>query len=163
YARPGSALLEEALVRGSSVYFPGFSVPMLPRELSEGIVSLNEDALRRALVFVVDLDEHAGVTSHSLVGARVRSRRKLTLRGVGGFLLAPEGSPLSGTEIADSVRLFGEVGAARAKHEDRRKMVQYRRVESTVTLAKNGSLAIRSGDRGASERATEQISILCNA
>ena len=48
-----SALFEEALTRGASVYLPGFSVPMLPRELSEGVVSLNPDGPRRALVFEV--------------------------------------------------------------------------------------------------------------
>jgi ribonuclease R len=41
YVKPGTALFDEALDRSSTYYFPGFSVPMLPRELSEGIVSLN--------------------------------------------------------------------------------------------------------------------------
>lgn len=37
YVRPGSALFREAMSRGASYYFPGFSVPMLPRPLSEGL------------------------------------------------------------------------------------------------------------------------------
>ncbi|MBL8740386.1 MAG: RNB domain-containing ribonuclease, partial [Myxococcales bacterium] len=41
YAPSASALFREALRRGASFYFPGFSVPMLPRALSEGLVSLN--------------------------------------------------------------------------------------------------------------------------
>src|SRR5215212_373325 len=50
YVRPGTALFEEALARGASFYLPGASVPMLPRALSEGLISLGPDVVRRALI-----------------------------------------------------------------------------------------------------------------
>ena len=50
YARPGTALWRRALAMGSSYYLPGFAIPMLPEALSEGLVSLNPNVLRRALV-----------------------------------------------------------------------------------------------------------------
>ena len=43
YVRPGTALHAEALRRGASYYLPGLSVPMLPRALSEGLVSIGPD------------------------------------------------------------------------------------------------------------------------
>ena len=45
--RPGTALFDEALRRGATYYLPGLAIPMLPRALSEGIVSLNQRADRR--------------------------------------------------------------------------------------------------------------------
>src|SRR5262249_37166053 len=51
YVRPRTALFREALKRGASFYLPGLVIPMLPRRLSEGLISLNEGQPRRALVF----------------------------------------------------------------------------------------------------------------
>jgi ribonuclease R len=41
FVTPGSALFGEAVHRASSFYLPGLVIPMLPRELSEGVCSLN--------------------------------------------------------------------------------------------------------------------------
>jgi len=53
YVRPGTPLDDEAQKRATSVYFPGFVVPMLPETLSNGICSLNPQVER--LCFVCDM------------------------------------------------------------------------------------------------------------
>jgi len=163
YVAPGSALFREALRRGASYYLPGYSVPMLPRALSEGLVSLGPRTARRALVFDVRLDEQGTVTGFEFVRARIRSRAKLTFEEVDELLTKGKSSHLADSEAAESLSLLGRVGELRASHEDRRQMVRYLRVEAGVRLAPDGTVEVVREARGPAELANEQLSILCNA
>jgi ribonuclease R len=163
YAAAGSALFAEALARGASYYLPGLSIPMLPRELSEGLVSLGPNVARRALVFDVELDRHGGVSDFRLVRARIASQAKLSFDEVEELCQSPAQSPLARKPFAPSLRAIRELGALRAAHEDRKEMVRYRRVETGVGLDGEGRLVFRRETRRSVELANEQLSILCNA
>src|SRR5262249_42100870 len=54
YVTERSALDEEALERGTSMYFPGRAIPILPEQLSNGICSLNPRVER--LTFSIDIE-----------------------------------------------------------------------------------------------------------
>lgn len=60
YVRPGSALDQEAIDRGTSVYFPGRVIPMLPEVLSNGLCSIKPDEDRFCVVCEM-LVSHSGV------------------------------------------------------------------------------------------------------
>ncbi len=162
YVRPGTALHAEALRRGASFYLPSGSVPMLPRALSEGLVSLGPDGVRRALIFDVDLDGRGTVTGFQLERARIRSRAKLTFEQVELFVTGRAKVP-GPRAIGPSLLAIAALGELRGKHEDRAQMVRYQRPETTVRLDARGELVISSAPRTAIELANEQISILCNA
>lgn len=173
YVRPGTALFEEALRRGASYYLPGLSVPMLPRPLSENLISLGPAVDRRALVFDIAFDRDATVTGFELVRARVHSRAKLSFGAVQQFLdgrgkqPAPRGKG-AGERPADpgvgpSLHAIAALGELRARHPERSDMVRYRRVETSVRLRADGTLLVDAAPRPAIESANEQISILCNA
>jgi len=163
YVAPGSALFREALRRGASFYLPGYSVPMLPRALSEGLVSLGPNVERRALVFDVRLDAQGSVLGYALVRGRIRSRAKLSFQDVDALLEEPRRAALAGHEAEESLTLLGRVGELRSNHEDRRQMVRYARVDAAVRLDADGTISVVRERRGPAELANEQLSILCNA
>lgn len=164
YVRPGSALFAEAMKRGASYYFPGFSVPMLPRPLSEGLISLNPDGPRRALLFFHHLDAHGELLKTRLERARVRSRAKLSFSDVQKLVDAPAQSPLAGAEYEASMQLLREVGRRRMALAAKRGLVRYRREEVTVELDGEGlSFAVMEAVRDEVELWNEQISLMCNA
>ena len=61
YVQPGTPLHDEAIARGASYYLPGVMVPMLPRALSEGLVSLNPNVDRRSVVFSMSISGSGGL------------------------------------------------------------------------------------------------------
>ena len=164
YVRPGSALFAEAMKRGASYYFPGFSVPMLPRPLSEGLVSLNAEGDRRALIFFHHLDSHGELVSTNLERARVRSRAKLAWSDVQKLIDAPAQSPLKGRDFEASLFLLREVGRRRMELAARRGLIRYRREEVSIQLDGEGlTFAVMEVVRDEVELWNEQISLMCNA
>lgn len=163
FVLPGSALFEEALRRGASFYFPGFSIPMLPRELSEGLISINERVVRRALVFVVHLDALGAVIEAKVVRARVRSRRKLAWGEV-QRLYDGGASDLRGSELEESLLLLREVGRLRVADARARDVVRYHRREIIIEVDHDGlGVSIVEAVRDEVELYNEQISLLVNS
>ena len=78
YVKVGSALDQEAHNRGTSVYFPGSVVPMLPEKLSNGLCSLNPDVDRLALVCRMEIDKSGDIQHYQFMEAVFHSRARLT-------------------------------------------------------------------------------------
>ncbi len=78
YVRPEAPLDEEAQLRATSVYFPGFVVPMLPETLSNGICSLRPDEDRLCFVCDMQVDHEGEVTRAKFHEAVMRSHARLT-------------------------------------------------------------------------------------
>jgi ribonuclease R len=163
YVPPRTALFQEALRRGASYYFPGFSVPMLPRELSEGLVSLNPRVTRRALLFEMRLDDDGALSGTKLVRTRIKSREKLAFGDVQRLYDEGERSPLARSEAAESLRLLREVGERRIAVADEHDVVRYRR-RNVEVAAGDGELGfvVLEAMRDRVELYNEQISLLCN-
>ena len=163
YAPADSALFGDALLRGASYYLPGFAVPMLPESLSEDLVSLNPEVLRRAVVIDIALDANAHVTDTRLLRARIRSRAKLTYPGVQALHDAPDASPLTGQDFTETLMLLREVGEKRIERARDRNVVEFERLSADVKPCADGQkLVLRRAARVDSENWNEQISLLCN-
>ena len=76
YVKPGSELDNEAFHRATSVYYADQVVPMLPKQLSNGICSLNEGVLRLAFSCLMRLDKDGNLTDYRFVKSVIRSRVK---------------------------------------------------------------------------------------
>ena len=77
YVPDGSALDREAFLRGTSVYFPGRVIPMLPEQLSNGVCSLRPDEDKFTLSALMDMDESGCVTDMRIARTITRSKARL--------------------------------------------------------------------------------------
>lgn len=95
YVQVGSALDKEAALRGNSVYFPDFVVPMLPEALSNGLCSLNPHVDRLCMVCEMTISSAGRITGYQFYEAVMHSHARLTYTQV-GQVIDERGRPRSG-------------------------------------------------------------------
>tara|TARA_R100000005_G_scaffold18672_2_gene7877 strand:- start:20822 stop:23233 length:2412 start_codon:yes stop_codon:yes gene_type:complete len=105
YVRPGSALDEEAALRGNSVYFPEQVVPMLPEALSNGLCSLKPQVDRLAMVCEMELSGAGKLTGYRFYEAVIHSQARLTYTQVGEALEAGSHPQIDKARLKDLKRL----------------------------------------------------------
>lgn len=164
YVRPGTALFDEALRRGASFYLPGLSVPMLPRTLSEGVVSLNPRVDRRALLFSMRVNPAGECTHTDFERVKIRSRAQLTFAQVQALLDGRDGHGIDDDHVAASLRRLHAVGDARIRADAERDLVRHHHEEIRVTLdgGEGMDFIVFSELRDEVERYGEQLSLMCN-
>lgn len=82
FVQPGTALDEEALARGCTVYLPTRAIPMLPAALAADLCSLLPERERLCLCVIADLDNSGTLKSYEIVEGVMRSAAMLTYGGV---------------------------------------------------------------------------------
>ena len=82
YVKPNSLLDQEALLRGTSIYMLGRVIPMLPRELSNGICSLNAGEDRFTLSCSMEINKKGQVVSSDVYKAVINVTERMTYTNV---------------------------------------------------------------------------------
>ena len=82
YVQEHSALDVEALKRGTSVYLVDRVIPMLPKELSNGICSLNEQKDRFAISVIMKINEKGKVVDADIFKSVIKTTRRMNYHDV---------------------------------------------------------------------------------
>ncbi len=86
YITPASGLFADVTARGTTVYFHGDILPMLPEELSQETCALAEGVDRPALVCRIAVKDNGKVGEFEFIEATIRSRAKLSYYAVDRYL-----------------------------------------------------------------------------
>lgn len=122
YVKLNSPIDKEAFKRGTSVYFPGLVLPMLPRELSNGICSLNEGVNRLALSVFIEYDAEGNVLDSNIYESVIRSNKRFTYTTVQAIL---EGSEVATKENKQFVPILQEMALLARQLKRRRDQEGY--------------------------------------
>ena len=82
YVKEGSLLDKEALLRGTSIYLLGRVIPMLPRELSNGLCSLNAGEDRLTISCTMEIDKAGNVVSSEVYKSVIKVIERMNYKDV---------------------------------------------------------------------------------
>ena len=86
YVQENTLLDKEALLRGTSIYMLNRVIPMLPRELSNGICSLNEGQDRYTLSVSMEIDNKGKIISSEVYKGIINVTRRMSYKDVQAIL-----------------------------------------------------------------------------
>ncbi len=86
YVKKGTAVFDEAMKRGTSVYLAGGVIPMLPPKLSNGICSLSENTEKLTLSIDMEITPKGEIISHDIYKAVIKTRHRMTYTNVAKIL-----------------------------------------------------------------------------
>ena len=82
YVTENSLLDKEAIIRGTSIYMLDRVIPMLPRELSNGICSLNAGEDRFTLSCTMEIDKEGNIISSDIYKAVIKVTERMNYKDV---------------------------------------------------------------------------------
>ena len=82
YVKSGSKLDKEAITRGTSIYMMDRVIPMLPKELSNGICSLNENQDRFTISAIMKIDQKGKVIDSDIFKSVIKTTKRMNYHDV---------------------------------------------------------------------------------
>ena len=126
YVAIDSALDQEATLRGTSVYFPGEVIPMLPEALSNGLCSLKPEVDRLCLVCTMDIDTLGRIKQYEFFEAVIHSHARLIYEDVSATLFESGVSPDSAiAAVLPELEQLKQVYLALAKARKKRHAIEF--------------------------------------
>ena len=165
YVKPGSELDNEAFNRATSVYYADQVVPMLPKQLSNGICSLNEGVLRLAFSCLMHLDKDGNLIDYRFVKSVIRSRVKGVYSEINALLAGSADDELKGKyhEVLSQLPAMKELYGHRARLRKERGCMDIESGEVKLILDEDGHcIDVKKRTSGESEAMIEEFMLLAN-
>ena len=165
YVKPGSELDNEAFSRATSVYYADQVVPMLPKALSNGICSLNENELRLAFSCLMRLDKEGNLTDYRFVKSIIRSRVKGVYSEINALLAGTADAEIKAkyADVIDQLPAMKELYGHRARLRKERGCMDIESGEVKLILDENGRcIDVKKRTSGESESMIEEFMLLAN-
>lgn len=163
YVKEGSLIDKEAYNRGTSVYFPDMVLPMLPKELSNGICSLNPKVDRLALSVIAKLDKDGNLKEHKICESVINSNERMTYTDVYAILQGDKNTREKYSILTESFEIMAELSKILEEKRFAKGALDFDLPETYVIVDENGkTIDIAKRERNEAHRLIESFMILAN-
>jgi ribonuclease R len=164
YVREGTAIDSDAYARGTSVYFPDRSIPMLPPKLSSGICSLKPGVDRLVLSVLMEIDPKGKILQSRFVKGVLRSRQRMTYTSVAKILVDRDaGERARYAELVPLFESMEQLCQILSKKRYRRGAVDFDLPEAEIEFDRNGKIiGVVPAEHNIAHRIIEEFMLFAN-
>lgn len=163
YIPEGSMLDQEAFKRGNSVYLVDRVLPMFPKEISNGICSLNPNEDKLTFTCEMEIDQNGKVVDSDTYKSVIKSVRRMTYTNVNRMIAGEEEALKEYSDIKDMVMEMLELSKIIRQVKYNRGSIDFDLPEIKLILDEDGKVKyIKNRERGESERIIEDFMIAAN-
>jgi len=163
YVKEGGSIDKEAFRRGTSVYFPDYVLPMLPKVLSNGICSLNPNEDRLSMSVVMEFDKNANIVNYDICEGVIQSNYRMTYTEVTKIF---EGDKMLKQKYSDVVPMLEDMAVLAKlllKRRDVAGQLDFDLPETQINVDSDGRITeIYRKPRNLSDRLIEQFMVITN-
>ncbi len=162
YVRPNDPVDQEALQRGTSVYFPTHAVPMLPEVLSNNLCSLRPNVNRMTLTCDMRINPEGNVIDYSIFESIIRSRARLIYEDVAD-LIEGRTSTIRDPKLKANIRRMHKLAKILEGKRIQRGAVQFSFAEETFEFdADQQMIGVGKNFQSSSMKLIEQFMLEAN-
>jgi ribonuclease R len=163
YVTDGSALDQEARLRGTSVYFPDRAVPMLPLELSTDICSLRPKIDRLVLSCIMQIDHRGEVLGYEICEGVIRSAERMTYTAVNAILEGDAQLRQKYSAMVPHFERMRDLALIMNRKRVRRGSIDFDLPEPVIEFDENGLMkSITRSERNIANRLIEEFMLAAN-
>lgn len=163
YVTDGSPLDQEAQKRGTSVYFPDRVLPMLPKELSNGICSLNPNVDRLTLSVIMEINKDGQVVKSKIKESIIKTSARMTYASVQKIIEKDSEETARFPQLTDMIFLMEELAKILIEKRGRRGSIDFDLPEAKIIVDDDGNVvSIKPYPREMSNKIIEEFMILTN-
>ncbi len=163
YVKQNSELDKEAYLRGTSSYFPNMVLPMLPKELSNGICSLNEGEDRLTLSCIMEIKPNGEVVDHKICESVIKSKKRFTYDEVYAILKGEKTATLKFKDFVPALNTMNELSKILEEVKKQNGMLSLDIPEPFFTLDENEKVKIvEAREQNEAHKLIENFMVVCN-
>ncbi len=164
YVHENSPMDREALERGNSVYLIDRVIPMLPRELSNGICSLNPNVDRLTLSVIMEINKNGSVVDHQIFESVINSSYRLVYDDISDYLENDdEAAKEKLKDLLEELKLMEDLMQILYDKRDSRGSIDFDFPETKITLDDQGKpIEIKKDERRIANRLIEEFMLVTN-
>ena len=164
YVPEGSPLDKEAYKRGNSVYLVDRVIPMLPKEISNGICSLNPNVDRLCLSVIMQINKDGKVVTHEIQETIINSSKRLVYDDVSDYLEEDSESSKELLEgILEELDMMKDLMIILKEQREIRGSIDFNFPETEIILDERGKpVDIRQADRRIANKMIEEFMLITN-